>query len=121
MESLAIIARRVGHPLALVKLTYTELMAVPGPVLAYTEPEGIGSGTLCLVHAEPKWVDTVDGLVLRFRQSTAEDFQREWTGYALIPQQATSSGVILRRCGAVLLSFSLALGMLRFRNRCLAL
>jgi ABC-type bacteriocin/lantibiotic exporter with double-glycine peptidase domain len=87
VQSLCDIARRVGYPARLVRLTAKQLEALRVPVLAYTEPRGLGSGAFCLFGGHSRQhIDTIDGFTLRLTQSGKDEAFRAWTGYALVPE-----------------------------------
>jgi ABC-type bacteriocin/lantibiotic exporter with double-glycine peptidase domain len=101
LASLADLANRAGYAYRPAQLTRSELSQMRSPVIIHEESEGIGRGTFSiLLGHRTQDVFLVDGTSLRIRSVPGEDFLRNWTGYALIPDERLRPLVVGSRAAA---------------------
>lgn len=115
MDSLEVLARRLGYHLVQRKLSFSELVNATDPIIVHMEDEGVGSGSFRLflynssLRGTERKVALLAGATLRWISMTHDSFQRAWTSYALIPQPVLNWHTLSRRCGIVLLIGYIAL------------
>lgn len=116
LESLAKLATKLGVPLVPARLNCEELTSLDQPLVVYMEPEGLGSGQFWVFdRAIGEFVQAFQGPTLRFARLPRDRFQRDWTGYALVPARPSRIGGMFLRGTACALIVAAVLLWLRSR------
>src|SRR5205807_5686605 len=90
LGGLANVARRLGFPMVPIKTTTAELAKLPSPAVVLSEESGTGTGRFhLLLGFSSSTAHFVDGTYITRNhvEMTIDQFKREWTGFALIPQE----------------------------------
>jgi ABC-type bacteriocin/lantibiotic exporter with double-glycine peptidase domain len=121
LASLSNFAQKLGLRLVPVKMTVADLANVRSPVIVHFEEHGVESGRFHLYLG----MDELDRSVCLVRGERVvcdwmprDQFRRNWSGYALVPQPAISWMLWVRRCVVICVAgIIIALFMRRHRRQ----
>lgn len=115
LTDLAAAAQLFGHRLQPARLTATQLMGMRDPVIVHQEPTGIESGRFALLlRLDKQAARLIDGPDMRWTEVPREQFERNWSGYALVPADDATSAGVLRRAFAVI---AISAGVIVYASR----
>lgn len=106
LQSLAVAARQFGVKAEPLLLSSAELRTLRLPILVHLEARGLGSGGFCLYLGQSDdSVTLVKGDTMEWCAVGRDEFERSWTGYALVLSPRSGMAATIRRVGCVVAVF----------------